>query len=294
MRQPTTHTPSRPATTSTACSHGRPCKVHTDTATITVTVTGTNQAPVAGAIADQSDNDADVISLDVSGSFSDVDTGDTKTVTQAEAGSTAAPGTTVFLSTPDTATWVGIHDLTARNILVGDGTAATMDRLLRDRTGTIIAVTRYDTPEVQDYLRARADYGAEFTAGEFTATLFGRPDRALTPLDLAATWDDVTIDGGRGLATVAPGALLPLELDVRGQVDGTRKFSFRLVAPDGAVVAQRDEVVQPTVRTALFVPPTAAPGTYTLAAVLYDPADLTPIPDVAGETEPALGEIAVE
>ena len=68
----------------------------------------------------------------------------------------------------------------------------------------------------------------------------------------------------------------------------------RLVAPDGTVVAQRDEVAQSTVRTALFVPPTAAPGTYTLAAVLYDPADLTPIPDTTGETEPALGEIAVE
>ncbi|MCB0072255.1 MAG: glycosyltransferase family 39 protein [Caldilineaceae bacterium] len=204
------------------------------------------------------------------------------------------PETTVFLSTPDTATWVGIHDLTARTVLVGDGTAATMDRLLRDRTGTIIAVTRYDTPEVQDYLRARADYGAEFTAGEFTATLFGRPERALAPLDLAGTWDEVTIDGGRGLATVAPGALLPLEFDVSGRVDGTLKFSFRLVAPDGTVVAQRDEVAQSTVRTALFVPPTAAPGTYTLAAVLYDPADLTPIPDTTGETEPVLGEIAVE
>ncbi len=51
----------------------------TDTATITVTVSGTNEAPVAGALADQADNDADVISLDVSGSFSDGDAGDTLT-----------------------------------------------------------------------------------------------------------------------------------------------------------------------------------------------------------------------
>jgi uncharacterized protein affecting Mg2+/Co2+ transport len=51
----------------------------TDTATITVTVSGTNQAPVAGAIADQSGNDSDVVSLGVSGSFADIDTGDALT-----------------------------------------------------------------------------------------------------------------------------------------------------------------------------------------------------------------------
>ena len=51
----------------------------TDTATVTVTVTGTNDAPVSVALGDQSNNDADVVSVDVSGSFSDPDTNDTLT-----------------------------------------------------------------------------------------------------------------------------------------------------------------------------------------------------------------------
>jgi VCBS repeat-containing protein len=51
----------------------------TDEATLTVTINGTNDGPESTAIDSQSDNDADVISLDVSGSFSDPDTSDTLT-----------------------------------------------------------------------------------------------------------------------------------------------------------------------------------------------------------------------
>jgi len=48
----------------------------TDTATVTVTINGVNDAPVAVIIDDQVNNDSDAVSLDVSGSFDDVDTND--------------------------------------------------------------------------------------------------------------------------------------------------------------------------------------------------------------------------
>ncbi|MDO9417171.1 Ig-like domain-containing protein [Pararhizobium sp.] len=46
------------------------------TATVTVTVTGLNDAPVSSVIATQTGEDADVVSLDISGNFSDPDIGD--------------------------------------------------------------------------------------------------------------------------------------------------------------------------------------------------------------------------
>jgi VCBS repeat-containing protein len=51
----------------------------TDTATITVTVSGINQAPVAGAIADQAGNDCRCRVAGCLGRFSDGDAGDTLT-----------------------------------------------------------------------------------------------------------------------------------------------------------------------------------------------------------------------
>ena len=51
------------------------------TATFTVTVTGINDAPVSTPIANQSSSDAEAVSLDVSGNFSDPDSGDTLTFT---------------------------------------------------------------------------------------------------------------------------------------------------------------------------------------------------------------------
>ncbi len=48
----------------------------TDTATVTVTVTGTNDSPVSTPIAPQSNDDADPVTLDLSGNFSDPDATD--------------------------------------------------------------------------------------------------------------------------------------------------------------------------------------------------------------------------
>ncbi|WP_283193223.1 tandem-95 repeat protein [Rhizobium sp. AN80A] len=51
------------------------------TATVTVTVTGVNDAPISTPIANQTGNDAQSVTLNVAGNFSDPDTGDTLTFT---------------------------------------------------------------------------------------------------------------------------------------------------------------------------------------------------------------------
>ncbi len=53
----------------------------TATATLTLTITGGNDAPTSSAIANQTNADANLISLNVSGNFSDPDSGDTLTYT---------------------------------------------------------------------------------------------------------------------------------------------------------------------------------------------------------------------
>ena len=47
---------------------------------------------------------------------------------------------------------------------------------------------------------------------------------------------------------------------------------MRLLDAAGTVVASHDRPLLPNDRFGLFVPPQAVPGSYTLAAVLYDPA----------------------
>ncbi len=75
----------------------------TDTATVTVTVTGTNDAPVSTPIAAQSNDDADPVTLDVSGNFSDPDASDILefSATGLPAGLTIDPVTGIISGTID-------------------------------------------------------------------------------------------------------------------------------------------------------------------------------------------------
>ncbi len=74
-----------------------------DTATLTITVIGTDDTPVSTPIANQTSNDAQVVSFDVSGNFSDPDAGDTLsfTATGLPAGLTIDPATGVISGTID-------------------------------------------------------------------------------------------------------------------------------------------------------------------------------------------------
>ena len=56
---------------------------------------------------------------------------------------------------------------------------------------------------------------------------------------------------------------------------------MRLVDGSGAVVAQADTALVPQMRVMLFAPQAKTPGTYTIAAILYDPNTLQPFLDAS-------------
>jgi hypothetical protein len=202
-------------------------------------------------------------------------------------------GATLYVGNPDTATWVGIHDLKADRIVMpaaGDSVAS----VLAGVHGTIFALTRYDTAEVQDWLFANGYAAVEVGDHEFHLTIVGRPDQPLASLPPQSRWTDVEITDVRSLATTHAGAVLPVELSATGLVDGTRKLSLRLVDAGGTVVAQQDRTVEPAFRYGLLIPPDAPPGEYSLAGILYDPATVEPIPDTTGNELATLATITVD
>ncbi len=201
---------------------------------------------------------------------------------------------TLFISNADTATWVGIHDLVADDIRIPRAGETIEDLLGEEVRGTIMAVTRYDTTDVQNWLRSNSDYVTEIGDGEFRLSIFGRPERPLEELPLLSRWEEVAVDELRSFATVAPGEALPIELDLSGQTDGSRKLSVRLISPEGDAIAQRDVVVEESVRLALLVPPDAAPGAYTLAAILYDGVTGETFADLNGEELTPLATLTID
>ena len=76
-------------------------------------------------------------------------------------------------------------------------------------------------------------------------------------------------------------------------MDGSRKFSLRLLDPTGAVKAQRDERLGPHMRLDLELAADAEPGIYQLAVVLYDPETLAPFPDSEGKFVTTLSGVEV-
>lgn len=190
------------------------------------------------------------------------------------------PGATLFFSDPDVATWVGIHDLVADHILIPQQPAESAATLLTDATGMILAVTRYDTQQVHDYLSATSDYVQQVGDGEFKLALFWRGTSTLTTLPVTADWGDVQITAMQTTTPLTAGEVLPVELVATGQTDGSRKVSVRLVDSGGVVVAQADTALTDQMRVMLFAPQARTPGSYTIAVILYDPNTLQPFLDV--------------
>jgi 4-amino-4-deoxy-L-arabinose transferase-like glycosyltransferase len=188
------------------------------------------------------------------------------------------PGATLYLSDADVATWVGIHDLAADRILMPQSTDENAERLLADATGMIFAVTRYDTPQVHDYLSATSDFVQGTGDGEFKLALFWRGTEPLTTLPATGDWGNVQITELRTLSPAVVGSVLPVEMAATGQTDGTRKVSVRLVDDGGNVLAQADTTLTERMRIMLFAPQAKA-GDYTIAAILYDPNTLQPFLD---------------
>jgi len=200
---------------------------------------------------------------------------------------------TLYLSNPDLATWVGIHDLKADEIVI-PASAAEVTPTLQALQGTILAATRYDTPEVQGYLHSTSYYAQELNSGEFTFSIFGRPPRPLHELPVQTAWEGIEISALQALSPLYPGEVLAVDMQAAGRTDGALKLSARLVNPAGEVIAQNDKVLSERIRVGLFLPPDAAPGTYTLAAIVYDPNTLASIKDRAGNELATIATLDVQ
>lgn len=193
-----------------------------------------------------------------------------------------SPGATLFFSRADTAAWVGFHDLKVDRIVTLASEAESVQTELAETTGVIMAATRYDTAEVQAWLSATSYPALEVGSGEFWLTIVGRPNRPLVAMPTHTRWPELTITTVQSFPTLQPGQVLPVEMTLAGRTDSARKLSIRLLDPAGQVVAQQDKAIEPHLRLGLLLPPAALPGDYTLAAVLYDPATLQPVPDMEG------------
>jgi hypothetical protein len=201
---------------------------------------------------------------------------------------------TVYFTDADVATWVGIHDLPTTATIVPEDAQAAVAVALDGVTGTILAVSRYRTAEVQDTLRATAYTALQVGNGEFMLTVAGRPDRPLVSVESLARWDPIEVTSLETWTSVKAGEVLPVDLRIGGTTDGSLKLSLRLQSPDGTMIAQQDVAVEPESRMGLMVPPQAKAGDYALAGVLYDPATLAPIPDVSGAESAVMADIRID
>jgi hypothetical protein len=205
-----------------------------------------------------------------------------------------SPGTTVIFDSADTAVWVGLHNLAADRIMIADEANPATQAARDDLQGTVFVVSR-NREDPASLAPAGGYLARTFRSGSAGLDVYGRPSRPLTPLAVEQPWPQVTITQLRSLPQVSPGDVLPLTIEVAETSAQPRKLSLRLVAPDGTVVAQNDVPAETgqELRLGLFVPPGTAPGDYAVTAVLYDPADLLPIPDRAGNESAELATVTV-
>jgi 4-amino-4-deoxy-L-arabinose transferase-like glycosyltransferase len=190
---------------------------------------------------------------------------------------------TLVFTDADTAVWLGTQEAPLDRVVIPAPGARLTPADLEEAAGTMIVVSRYDTPEYQAWLRESLDYVQEVSSGEFTATLYGRPDRPLVPVQVDAAWPGLSLTEIETLPGLRPGEVLPVSLAPASAPETLHNISLRLLDPGGQQVAQQDTALTGgDLRLALFVPPGAPAGDYTLAALVYDAATLAPLPDNGG------------
>ncbi len=205
-----------------------------------------------------------------------------------------SPGAAVVYDSADTAVWVGLHNLRADKVVIPQTETKIGLGPLRDLQGTIFAVARHDTT-IRDAVAENSYLAKTLQSGATTLDVYGRPTQPLAALPVAAPWSEIEFTAVRGLRSVPQGAVLPLEFNVRNLGGRPLKLSLRLLDAQGHVIAQNDVPADSgaPVRLGLFVPPDVAPGSYQLAAVLYDPATLVPVHTQWGADTAALTAVAV-
>lgn len=205
---------------------------------------------------------------------------------------------TLAFATGDTAVWLGTQQIPFDNAIIPAGAGDLQPDDLKDVKDTLIVVSRYHTPIFQEWLDERFRYVQEVSSGEFTASLYANPERPLEEWPGDVAWPGFQLAELRSWASLAPGEVLPVELtleDTAGRgFDGATKLSARLVTPDGNNIAQQDTTAgDGPLELALFVPPGATPGSYTLELLAYDAATLAPVPALDGGTQVALTPVQV-
>jgi len=208
----------------------------------------------------------------------------------------SSPAATLFFANPDIAAWVGIHDLSTEKVVVAETGIEQREQaqsFFESTTGTLLVATRYDASETLEALRAISYAVGESGDGDFHLTTVGRPNRETVPLPVTADWEEIHITSLTGYDTANPGEVLPIDMTVEGQTDGSLKMSMRLVDPNGQTVAQHDVTLTPDVKLGLLVPPDSGNGIYTIAAVVYDAVTVEPLLDDSGSQVGGLSEITV-
>ena len=193
----------------------------------------------------------------------------------------------------DRAAWISRADPPAeRSVLAFDAAGLTVDALA-PLTGTLFVVLEPDMGKAVRRLDAEA-YKVADAGGDFVwVSVYGKPDRPLEPVAVEAAWRGHMLEALQTLVTLRPGEVIPLDVRFAGST-GDLKWSVRLVAGDGTIVAASDRVLAPSDRFGLLIPPATAPGVYALVAVAYDPATLAPIPADDGRDTVRLTEISVQ
>lgn len=209
-------------------------------------------------------------------------------------------GGTLYFTDADTALWVAIHDLGIdfsnpdNHLILPESSEVPVDEALAGVTGAVVAVSRYRTPEVVEWLHQHGYVALAAGDGEFHATVATIPVAPLDALPVITAWDDVTVDSVHSLSAIDAGNVLPVDLTFAGRIDGSLKMSLRLRDSSGADVAQQDVTVSPAARAALWLPATLPAGDYTLGGILYDPSTLAPIPDQTDNEFGAIAPITIE
>lgn len=202
----------------------------------------------------------------------------------------AGAGATFVFGDRDTALWTGIHNIQPGAALLPDATGAygePLDRL----AGTIFVVTRYDRAVLDAF--ADAYPARDLVSGDTTLSAYGRPVAPLETLPVTSPWAEFAIEGLHTLPAIRAGEVLPVEMTLAPAEAAPLALSVRLLAADGTVVAQHDVPVAERVRLGLLAPATLAPGAYSLAALLYDPATLAVVRDRSGNEAAVLATIGV-
>lgn len=201
---------------------------------------------------------------------------------------------TLLFGHVDLAVWLGIHDPPIERMALIDELDDVALDALEAATGTLLAVLSYNTPALQHWLDDYAYRALEIGDDLAALAVYGRPTAPLVALPVEDEWDDLRFVRLAGRTAVEPGEVIPLEADVAGQVDGSRKMSLRLLGVEGEPAAQTDLDLWPHLRTGLFVSPATPPGRYRLVAIVYDRVTLEPIPGPMNEPYFSVTSVVVQ